>query len=153
MTAAASQPPAEREISTGKLWWAIPLAMFFGTATNVVFYYFVTILLGEPLLFPEQFPPPETSPLHVTDVIIFSFIFSLGAGLVFTLMAAFSRRPVRTYLVISTITLLLSFVLPLSIPSPPVTMQAKLTLVAMHVIGAIVVVGTLIFLSRSKGHE
>ena len=109
-----------------------------------------TRLLGEPLLFPEQFPPPETVPMPVSDVVIFSVIFALGAAIVFALVAHFSQRPIKTYLIISTTVLILSFALPLKAPTPPVTMPAKLTLLAMHIIGAIAVVGTMIGLARQK---
>lgn len=141
---------ASKEVALTRLWWVIPVATALATAANVIFYYVVTRWLGEPLLFPEQFPPPETSPMPVTDVIIFSLIFSLGAAFVFVLAANFSRRPIRTYLIISSIVLVLSFILPLMAPTPPVTMPAKLTLVTMHIIGAFAVVGTLIGLSRRR---
>lgn len=139
---------SKKEISISSLWWIIPVATAFATTANVIFYFIVTRILGEPLLFPEQFPPPETSPMPVTDVIIFSLIFSLGAGMVFVLVAGFSQRPVRTFLIISTVILVLSCALPLKAPTPPVTLPAKLTLVSMHIIGGVAVVGTLIGLSK-----
>lgn len=139
---------SKNEISTGKLWWVIPVATAAATAANAIFYFFVTRILGEPLLFPEQFPPLDTSPMPVGDVILFSILFSLGASLVFALVAGFNDHPVRTFLIISTVVLVLSCFLPLKAPTPPVTLPAKLTLVAMHVIGAIVVVGMLIGLSK-----
>jgi hypothetical protein len=69
---------------------------------------------------------------------------------VFALLAAFSRRPVRAFLIISTVVLILSCIPPLAAPSPLVTQGARLTLVSMHIIGAIVVVGALIGLSASR---
>jgi hypothetical protein len=140
---------SNNEISPRKLWWVIPLATAAATTANVIFYFFVTRILGEPLAFPEQYPPPETSPLPVGDVVLFSVIFSLGAGVVFALVSGFSRRPVRTFVIISTVVLILSCIPPLMAPSPLVTQGARLTLVSMHIIGAIVVVGTLIGLSKS----
>lgn len=144
----ANNARSDKEISTSRLWRAIPFATAIATAANVVFYYFVTRFLREPLLFPEQFPPPETSPMPVMDVVIFSVIFSVGAGIVFVLVANFSQRPIKNFLIVSITVLLISLLLPLKAPTPPVTMAAKLTLVAMHIIGAISVVGPLIGLSR-----
>jgi len=141
---------SNKEISTSKLWWVIPAGIFAGIIPNVIFYYIVSRLLREPLLVPEQFPPPDAVPLLVGDVVLFSIIFALGAGMVFALVAHFSQRPIKTYLIISTTVLILSFALPLKAPTPPVTMPAKLTLLAMHVIGAIAVVGTMIGLARQK---
>jgi len=74
---------SNREISTRKLCIFILIAATIATAANSIFYFFVTRFLGEPLLFPEHFPPPETSPIPVTDVMIFSVIFSIGAGIMF----------------------------------------------------------------------
>jgi Family of unknown function (DUF6069) len=153
VTIPSGQAPAIKEGSTAKLWWVIPVASILAISANVIFYYLIKIILGEPLLFPEQFPPPETSPMPVTDVILFSLIFSLGAGIVFAMIASFARRPVRTFVSISTVVLLLSLALPLRIPTPPVTLLPKLTLVAMHIIGAIVVVGTLVWLGKPKGRR
>ena len=141
---------SNREISVRRIWLTIPIAAVIASSANVIFYFFVTRFLGEPLLFPEQFPPPETSPMSVNDVILFSVIFSLGAGMVFVLIASFSRRPIRTFLITSTIVLILSSALPLKAPSPPVTLTAKLTLVTMHIIGAIAVVGILVGLGQPK---
>lgn len=139
------------EISSSSILRAIPVASVVATAANVAFFYLVTRFFGEPLLFPEQSPPPETSPMPVTDVIIFSIIFSIGAGMVFLVIARLRGRPVRLFLVVSTIVLLISFALPLRIPTPPVTITAKLVLVMMHIIGGVAVVGMLIgFSSRSE---
>lgn len=143
---------SEKEVTTSKLLLVIPFAAAVATTANVIFYYFVTRFLREPLLFLEQFPPPETSPMPVTDVIIFSVIFSIGAGMVFFVITKLSQRPIRTFLIVSVIVLVLSLAFPLQIPTPPVTMSAKLTLATMHIIGGIAVVGTLVgFGRRSEG--
>jgi hypothetical protein len=141
---------SNRKISVRRIWLAIPIAAVIASSANVIFYFFVTRFLGEPLLFPEQFPPPETSPMPVIDVIIFSVIFSIGAGMVFFIITKLSHRPIRTFLIVSVIVLILSLALPLQIPTPPVTMSAKLILVTMHIIGAIAVVGTLIGLGKRR---
>jgi heme A synthase len=142
----------DRVIFLSRLWWVIPAGIFLATGANLVFFFFITSVIEKALLFPNQFPPPELSPLGIADVVMFSVIFSAGAGLVFAVIAKVSSRAVPTFLIVSLVVLFLSLALPLSIPSPPVAMSAKLYLVAMHVIGAIVVVGTLILLgSGGKG--
>jgi hypothetical protein len=148
MNSSPTNALSHKEISTHRLWLVIPFAVALATLANVIFYYLVTRFLGEPLLFPEQFPPPETSPMPVTNAIIFSVIFSIGAGMVFYMITKLSQRPIRTFLIVSVTVLILSLALPLQIPTPPVTMSAKLTLVTMHIIGAIAVVGTLIGLGK-----
>lgn len=133
-----------------RLWWLVPLALAAATAANVIFYYILTRLLGEPLLMKSEFPPPVTSPMGVDEVILFSVIWSLGASLVYVFLCAVSARPERTFIIVSAVVLLASMALPLMIPSPPVAMSAKLSLVMMHIIGAVVVVGLLVRLGRKR---
>jgi hypothetical protein len=134
-----------------QLWWVILLAIAGATVANVLFFYLVTGPMGQLLLVPEQFPPLEAAPLPVEDVILFSVIFSMGACIVFILIAYLVKRPIRTYIVVALVVLTLLNFLPFRAPDPPVTMATKLTLVMMHVIGAVVVVGTLVGLGRRRG--
>lgn len=131
-----------------RLVWVVPLATAVAITANVIFYYILTRWLKIELKFPSQTPERTLTPMPVYDVILFSLIFALGAGVVFVLVTQLAQRPLRTYLVIATAVLFLSFVLPLRIPSPPVAMVDKLSLVAMHIIGAIAVVGVLVGLGR-----
>jgi hypothetical protein len=134
---------------SGRLVWVGPLAVAAAALANVLFYYFVTWALQITMVFPEQFPPPEVTPLPVTDVVLVSFIFGAAAVIVFWFVARFSR-PARSYLAISAVILFISVLLPLKIPTPPVPMSSKFSLVIMHIIGAVVVVGILLPLWRAK---
>ncbi len=130
--------------------WIVPVAVAAATFANVIFYFILTQLLGQPLLMIEQFPPPELTPMDVSSVIAFSIMFSLGASFVYAILSGVTQRPERYFIIISAVVLLASLALPLSIPTPPVAMSAKLSLVAMHIIGAIVVVGLLVRLGRKR---
>jgi hypothetical protein len=144
--------PAEKSKSTALayLWW-IPLpAIIAATAANSLFYVFVTQILGFELLVPNEPPIPETVPLPLFDVVFFSVLWAGMAGVVFLGAIAFSQKPVQIYVVISTITLLLSFALPLMMPTDKVLVETKGTLMTMHIIGAFVVVGTLVTLYRRR---
>jgi len=124
------------------------LAIVIGTIAaiiaNVIFYLLVTGLLGTPMVAPEQFPPPELSPIPVTDVVLFSIIFSFGAGLVFLLVANLSRRPAQIYLGICLAVLIISLFLPFMMPTPPVPISTPIVLASMHVLGAAVLVPIII---------
>ncbi len=52
--------------------------------------------------------------------------------------------------IIATIVLVASFAMPAAIPSPPVEWSAKLVLMAMHVVGYAVILGTL-WLGHQRG--
>jgi hypothetical protein len=139
--------------SVSKLIWVIPLATAVAALANVIFYYMVIEIFNFPMMFFDETRETLTDPLvrmPVFEVILFSGIFGTSAGLVFVLVTHVLGRPIRTYLIIAGTVLLLSFLLPLKIPTPPVAMEDKLSLVTMHVIGAIAVVGVLVGLGRKR---
>jgi hypothetical protein len=68
--------------STNRLLWVVPTASLVATIANVIFYFIVTRWSNEPLLMLNQFPPPTLVPMDVGEVILFSIIWSLGAGFV-----------------------------------------------------------------------
>lgn len=144
-------PPSTKSISHHsqsivllKQFGGIILSSTAAILTNVALYYILRDLLGIGFLAPEQFPPPDLSPIPVTDVIIFSAIFSVGAGFVFVIVAHTARRPTLVFTVISAIALVASLYLPLRIPTPPIPVSTKLALMSMHILGAAVLVPLLI---------
>jgi hypothetical protein len=146
----ANRSLAEMEaVSLGKLAWVVPLSTAVAVIANVIFYYIITRWFHVGLRFPSGTPDHTLSAtMAVGDVVLFSVVFALGAGVVFVIVTQSAQRPIRTYLMIATAVLLVSFLLPLNIPSPPVAMIDKLSLVAMHIIGAIAVVSVLVGLGR-----
>jgi len=138
-------------VSLGRLAWLVPLATAVAVTANLIFYFIITRWLHIGLRFPTEAPGRILSAsLPAGDIVLFSVIFALGAGIVFVVVTQLARRPIRTYLIIATAVLLGSFLLPLKIPTPPVVMVDKLSLVAMHIIGAIAVVGMLIGFGRNS---
>lgn len=71
---------------------------------------------------------------------------ALLAAAVFALLGRFTRRPVRNFVVVSGVLLVLSFVTPLTIPGAPLSMV--LTMELMHVVAAVVIVVGLTTLAR-----
>ena len=118
---------------------AILIGYIFAAAANIIFYLLVTELFGIPIV-----APPELNPIPVTDVVLISFIFSFGAGLVFLVVANISRRPAPIYLGIVLVVLVISLFLPFRMPRPPVPISTPVVLASMHVIGAAVLVPILI---------
>jgi len=134
-----------------RLWWVVLIAVVAATIANVILYFILTRWLGEPLLMLDRLPPPAQPlvPMPVGEVILFSVIWALGAALVYALLIAVTARPDRNFIIVSAVVLLASFALPLKMPTPPIAMSAKLSLIAMHIIGAIVVVPILVGLGRN----
>ena len=131
-----------------KLWWTLIPSSLTATLANVLFYVFVMQVLGFQLLVPNDPPVPVTVPLQVFDVVFMSLLWAVAAGIVFLTVIAFSRNPIPIYMTISGIVLLLSFALPLMMPSDKVIAETKVSLISMHIIGAVVVVGILVMLYR-----
>ncbi len=135
---------------------AIIVGWVAATSANVILYFILKGVVGIEFIAPEQFPPPEVSPLPATDVIIFSSIFSMGASILFLIIANTARRPVLIFTAVSVVVLFVSFLLPLRSPTPPVPMATKWSLVSMHVLGAAVLVPLLILIGiprRAKPHS
>jgi hypothetical protein len=144
--------PVESEGSAAKLFWVVPLATAVAALANVIFYYIVIEIFHFPMMFLDETLAADLVRMPVYEPILFSVIFGTGAGVVFVLVTHVAGRPIRTYLIIAAIVLMLSFLLPLKIPTPPVAMVDKLSLVTMHIIGAVAVVGILVGLPRKMGN-
>ena len=92
--------------------------------------------------------PMGESPLTVGLVAITSFIGSVGAAIVFAIIGLFARRPVRLFRIVATVVLVLSFVMPATVPGVPEAMRLSLAL--MHVVAWVVSVGLLTTLARQE---
>jgi hypothetical protein len=60
----------------------------------------------------------------------------------------FARRPVRLFRIVAAVALMLSFVMPATVPDVPVAMRLSLAL--MHVVAWAVIVGLLTTLARNE---
>lgn len=137
-----------RRASVTQLGWTLIPSTLIATVANVLFYYFATRILKFDLLVPNESGVPLSVPLSVFDVVLFSVIWALAAGVVYLIVVILSNNPIPIYIALSLIVLILSFGLPLIMPADIVHATTKGTLITMHIIGAISVVGTLVGLYR-----
>ena len=112
---------------------------------NALVYFAASGLgtISQSVLLPS---PMGVSPLTVSLVAITSAIGTVGAAIVFALIGLLARRPVRLFRIVATVVLMLSFVMPATVPGVPVAM--RLSLVVMHVVAWAVSVGLLTTLAR-----
>ena len=129
---------------------AILIASLSAIVANVLLYFVLKDYTGIKFIAPAQFPPPEVGPIPAGDVVIFSIVFCVGASVVFLIVANTTRRPAPIFIVISLVVLILSLFLPLMIPTPPIPMSTKWSLVSMHVLGAPVLVPLLVTIGLPK---
>ncbi len=125
--------------------------MVLAAAGNAIVYVIVTGPLNEPLLMCDcSVTPPPLSAMPLSEPVLFSALFGSGAVILYAVIRAQSARPLRVFILVATLLLLVSVGLPAMMPSPPVEWSAKLTLIAMHVVGYLIIVGV-IWLGHKRG--
>ena len=132
-------------ISYGRLPGVALLAALAAALANTLVYFAASGLgtISQGVLLPS---PMGLSPLTVGLVAITSIIGAIGASIVFAIIGLFARRPVRLFRIVATVVLVLSFVMPATVPGVPVAMRVSLAV--MHVVAWAVSVGLLTTLAR-----
>jgi hypothetical protein len=128
-------------IQLNKLWWAGPLTVV-AAIVGVLIVRAIAIAI---------LPAPYAPGLAMLMLpVILTLILCTGAVLVFALVGRFAKNPVRTYLIISAIFLLISFLPDLaavSAPFPGAGWPYSITLMIMHVMAGFITVYMLIKLT------
>ncbi len=142
MEAVQSNHVQEERVAFKRLLWAGPLAAAVAAAANA-FVYLVASVLGA---MPQGVVVNGQGPITLVVVATVSAQGALAGAVVYALVGWFAQRPVLVFRVVAAVTLVLSFAAPFTIPGAPIPMV--LTLELMHVIAALVIVGTLTTLAR-----
>ena len=105
----------------------------------------MAVLLVEALaiaLWPDitRFDPLNSYPRAV----LFTLVPALGATALFAWLAEWKPQPVRTFVTIALVVLLVSFIPDYLLPVPGKTLLASTVAAALHVVAAIVTVGVLV---------
>jgi uncharacterized protein DUF6069 len=134
-------------IAYGRLPGVTLLAALAAALANALVYFAASGLgtISQSVLLPS---PMGESPLTVSLVAITSVIGTLGAAIIFAIIGLFARRPMRLFSIVATVVLVLSFVMPATVPGVPVAM--RLSLAVMHVVAWGVSVGLLTTLARQE---
>ena len=143
MESAQNSPATSGRIAWSRLLWVVPVAALAAAVANALVYLVATAVGAIPSDF--VIPGPGT-PLTLGMVVGSTAVPAFLAGVVFALLGRFTRRPVRSFVVLAAVLLVLSFATPLTIPEAPLSMVLALEL--MHVVAAVVIVGVLVTLAR-----
>lgn len=115
-----------------RLIWVSPLAMFTATIANLGLYAAIGAI------FPYVAAWPGTGPMQI---VVATIVYLLMATIVFAVVKRFSSRPARHYLIVATLSLLVSMGPPLALgfgpglPGvPPADATIGLTLGLMHIL-------------------
>jgi hypothetical protein len=138
---------ALKPIKTGRILPVGVAAIVVACVVNVIAAMLLRSAFGVPAEFPALQPP----------AIIIVTVLGVGAAVIaFALVNRFARNPVRTYLIVSAVALVLSFIPNIMIalnPNPAIPgnhPNAPFALMMLHVTSAIVAVGMLTTLTREK---
>ena len=128
-------------IQARKLWWVGPL-----TVLAAVIGVLIVRSLAMAILAPPYGPGLEM----IIISILLTVILCTAAVVVFALVARFTKNPVRTYLIISSVFLVISFlpdIAAASAPFPGAGWPYAITLMIMHVVAGFITVSMLIKLT------
>jgi hypothetical protein len=124
-----------------KLWWAGPL-----TVLTAIIGVLIVRTVARMILQPPFAPGLQMIMLPI----VLTLVLCTGAVLVFALVGRFAKKPVLTYLIISIVFLLISFVPDIAVasaPFPGAGWPYSMTLMIMHVVAGFITVFMLIRLS------
>jgi hypothetical protein len=131
-------------VQLGKLWRVGPLTV----AASIIGVLIVRSIAMAIL------PPPYAPGLAMIMIpIVLTLVLCTAAVLVFALVARFTKNPIRTYLIISSIFLVISFlpdVAAVSLSMPGAGWPYSITLMIMHIVAGFITVYMLIKLTAVK---
>jgi hypothetical protein len=98
-------------------------------------------------------PPPYAPGLEMIAIsIVLTVVLCTAAVIVYVLVARYAKNPIRTYIIISSIFLVISFlpdIAAVSMPMPGAGWPYSITLMVMHVVAGFITVTTLIKLTTA----
>ncbi len=131
-------------IQLKKLWWVGPL-----TVLSAIVGVLIVRTIARTIL-----PPPYAPGLAIIMLpIMLTLVLCTGGVLVFALVGRFAKKPIRTYIIIASIFLVISFlpdIAAVSTPMPGAGWPYSITLMIMHVVAGFITVSMLIKLTGSK---
>ncbi len=133
-------------IALRKLLWIGPLAIVSAIIANLIVRAIAVAFLGVSGTF-QYFQPAY--------IIGSTILYLLLALIVFALVSRFARRPLRFYRVLALVALLVSFLIPAMalsglLPTPGMNVPIFWTMIVMHSVSAVIVVGLLTTLTREQ---
>ena len=137
------------QVAQRKLIWVGPLTIVSTVIVNLIIRSIAVSSFGVPETF--QY-------LQAPYVIGSTIVFVLVALLVFVLVNRFARRPIQFYRILAFVVLCISFLSPVMalvglFPAPGMTLSIFWTMIVMHSVSAIIVVGLLTTLTREQAEQ
>jgi hypothetical protein len=133
-------------IASRKLIWVGPLTIVIAVIANLIIRAIAVSVFGVSATF--QF-------LQLPMIISGTIIFLLLALLAFVLVGSFAQRPIQFYRKLALVMLCISFLSPVMaltglFPAPGMTFSIFWTMIVMHIVSALIVVGLFTTLTREQ---
>jgi len=131
-------------IQLKKLWWVGPLTVLAAIIGVLIVRAIAMLILH---------PPYAPGLAMIMLPIVLTLILCTGAVIVFALVGRFAKNPVRTYIIISAVFLVVSFLPDIAVasaPFPGAGWAYSITLMIMHVVAGFITVYMLIKLTTNK---
>lgn len=148
-TVFANDGTGDERVAYGRLLWVGPLAGISAAAANAVVFLVASAVGAMPRI--DVSGLTGQGPITLGAVVFESFVPALLAAALFALFGRFTHRPVRNFRVLAMVLLVLSFAGPINLPKVPTVMIASLLI--MHVVAAVLIVGVLTILARKDRRE
>jgi hypothetical protein len=145
MATSSASKVRNESIAFGRMWWVTLLTIGVASVANIVVYVIATALFEGPRRF---------ALLNPTSIVVSTAAFLVVAAIVYALMGRFAQRPIHLFRRVAFVTLLLSFLGPIStaytLPTPDAPDTATVvTLMVMHTVAALITVGMFIRMARA----
>jgi hypothetical protein len=131
-------------IQLKKLWWVGPLTVLAAIVGVLIVRAIAVAIL----------PPPYAPGLAMIMIpIVLTLVLCTAAVVVYALVGRFTKNPIRTYIIISSVFLVISFlpdIAAVSMPMPGAGWPYSITLMIMHVVAGFITVYMLIKLTADK---
>ncbi len=137
------------QVALRRLIWVGPLTILVTVIANLIIRTIAVSLFGV----------PETFQYLQAPIIIGStIVFVLLALLAFVLVSRFAQRPIRFYRLLACVALCISFLSPVMalvglFPAPGMTIAIFWTMIALHLVSAIIVVSLLTTMTREQAEQ
>lgn len=140
----ASTALTRKQVAPRKLVWVGPLTIIIAVIANLIIRVVAVTFLGVPGTF--QY-------LQASYIISSTIIYLLMALFAFVLVSRFARRPIRFYRILALVALCISLFSPVMVLSglisaPHMSLAIFGTMIAMHIVSAMIVVGLFTTLTR-----
>jgi len=133
--------------SLRRLSWAGPAATLAAILADLAFYT-LTRALGEQYRMPLDGSSSHLGPMPILTPILAILVTGLLASGFFGLLLRFARKPATVFLSVSLTALILSLGGPFNLPVS--NMQTRILLSCMHVLGASIITGGILFMSHQN---